>query len=327
MNMVCHRRSRAREAACYGAFWAIALGAAPGLLGGCSSAGHGISAQVVADPARPGAHRAEVGKQRVLTYYIDQSGQDPHNVGAQTEYHAKLAGCRQAGLPTTPLSASEVAKLGVRRVRVWQRPGRQVTQIDTWVPYSAATRSLSAAIADACRFAGIKMNSVREIAIPPDQLYVLNLTDATGIREVIDQFTLARAPISPDVGSDVLEKLKSMGFEKLGTSQVSGQPCQLWRGSNAQGMAGDKIVQGGTYTECDWSGGAKWGESDIPRDVGHFALSRKMDRDIPQKPGWITTSEFDVGHLPVGSDRIFELPGNISIRSGTAAVTESGRTP
>lgn len=288
-------------------------------LSACSNSG---GANAVSQPAP--ATRSALGggaKGRVLTYYIDQIGQDPQHIAALMEYEATLQGCRQGDAVITPLSAADMAKLGVRRVRVWQRPGENVKQIDTWTPVSS-TQGEPGPFKLACHFIGVKKHSIREVRIEPNELYVLDLTKDTGTYELIGIFSLARPSTSLDLSSQTFEELKDAGFEKLGTSQTLGQPCQLWKGSDAQGITQDnKLTVGGKYVECDWSGGAEWGFADGPGgDIGPSVLWRKMDSDVPQHPGWLKTTEFDVGHLPADSDKVFEIPKSISIRAKTAGV-------
>lgn len=289
------------------------------MLVGCSSADIGNTAMSNTGNKSTKGTQASVQADRVLTYYIDQWGQDPHNIRALMEYEVSLKACRQAGLPITPLSKSDVAKLGVRRVRVWQRPGRRVEQVDTWTPYGSKGQSF-AAIRDACHYLGVKQHSERQIWVPPDGLYVLNLTKGTGTYEV-GHTGLARPRLSPDVDSHTLDKLEAIGFQRLSMSHALGQPCQIWKGSDAQGVTIDnKLTVGGTYVECDWTGGTEWGIGGAPTRLGEIVLWRKMDSDVPQAPGWLKTHEFDVSHLPDGSDKFFEIPENISIRSKTPGV-------
>lgn len=293
----------------------LGLATALAMLTACSN---GAPANAVAPSAiAESLPRAATDQGRVLTYYMDQIRQNPQDITALSQYTAELKGCKQieSAVLVIPLSASDVAKLGIERVRIWQRPGEYVRQTDTWSRVRS-TQGESGPFKPGCNFSGLQEHSVKEILIPPHDAYRLDLTKGTGTYTWNDHLSLKRLPItSSDVGAGKggLDELK---LKKLDHSEALGQPCQVWSGGMAMGVTKDGMTtSGGKYEECDWAGGEKWGFSSGPLGQGGtIVLWRKMATDVPQRPGWVKTTAFDVGHLPSGSDA-FEVPKNMPIRA------------
>lgn len=238
----------------------------------------------------------------VLSYYLDQTldavGDEPSH---RTDYLAALKGCQSGGLPTTPLSAEDTAKLGTERRRIWQRPGMRVEQRDTWIPTGEGA---SGTMLNPCLFTGIKERSIREVRVLPQTLYVIDLAKGT-----VNVQTQAGPPTSPSQPITLAE-LKAFeasqavkGYlKKVGDSHALGQPCALWQGHKPDGSL--------WFTECAWTGGLK---------NGVFPLSLLLWRkpattDIGDKRA-ITTTAFTVGHLPAGSDEVFKVPAKTGAAS------------
>lgn len=262
---------------------------------GCSQSDQMANAHVSSWPV--GMSVSKQGSHPVLTFYLDQTGRDPNNGLSRQTYEAAITGCKSAGQQIVPLSVSDIAELGVRRLRIWQEPGRFVRQIDTWTPVRGNANPLK----ELCDYVGIKKHSIREIETP-DGLYTLDLTKGTG------SYQKYPSPITPGIGNadlgSVDNEIKAHTIpgatKKIGDDQVLGQPCQVWQ----NWKPGDSM----SSVECIWSGGRKWG-------IGGLVLWRKSTESPTSMPigNWVTTTEFDVGRLPAGSNQYLEIPKSIQI--------------
>ncbi len=62
------------------------------------------------------------------------------------------------------------------------------------------------------------------------------------------------APDSAPSGAEQDAQAKALGFQRIGESQVKGQPCTRWRSHD--------------HEVCEWSGGRDWGFDDGPAQPG-----------------------------------------------------------
>lgn len=234
----------------------------------------------------------------VLTYYLDQTfaarGQE---VSERTLYSGYLKICKDAKAPTTPLSEADAEKLATKRRRIWQRPNERVVQTDTW----SATAAPST-LGIRCLFNGTKEKSVREVHVLPQTLYVMDLSKGT-----VEVQTQAGPPTVSDPPMSLKafeEHVIARGvYKKVGDGHVLGEPCVIWAANNPDHSL--------AYTECAWTGGLKNGVWPLS-----ILLWRKPAATGLGDEWAIKTNEFVVGHLPPGSDTVFELPAHAKSPGG-----------
>lgn len=237
----------------------------------------------------------------VLTYYLDQTytavGQE---VSEKTAYLGLLKMCQGSKLHTTPLSEADVEKLATARVRTWQRPGHSVVQRDTW------RLAPSSEPPDVCAFGGITEETIREVRVPPQTLYVIDLTKGTvHVQTQAGPPTSLNPPITDAqvkaaAAADVAQR---RGMEMVADSHFLGQPCAVWKFYKTDG--------GLAYTECGWTGGFANG---IP-PLAIVLWRKPATTGEPWDGHEIKTTAFLIGHLPPGSDAVFKVPG----KAGPAA--------
>jgi hypothetical protein len=149
---------------------------------------------------------------------------------ARDEYASRIDNCKAAGWQVLELSADEIGKLDTGIVELW---------VDARGAYGRETRwalgvmNTQSALEDK----GVCMAKLEEAVTEGDA----DFSDRAASTDTID-------PAEQDAQARVL------GYERIGMSQVSGQPCMRWRGKEQE--------------VCEWSAGQAWGFEDGPAPTG-----------------------------------------------------------
>jgi hypothetical protein len=161
---------------------------------------------------------------------------------ARRDYNAALDRCRATGWPVRELSDVELQKLGTLRVRMWISPELEVIRSEQW-----QLGMEEDAPVDSClfrlRYGGRYSYADGETAVSRglgDDATAAGEAEASGDGGILPRYALEPAAGAPP------------GFQDLGSTQVAGQPCHAWRGSQV----------GGAIEQCIWSGGRGFGFDD-----------------------------------------------------------------
>lgn len=146
----------------------------------------------------------------------------------RSDYFLIMENCKAAGWPTQELAPEEVQKLGTGKVEIWRDArgayGRQTTwKLGVMDPAAALNGK------------GVCLAKLEEDITEEDE-------DYTG-RDWSD-VAISKAEVDAQA--------RMLGFERVGASQVGGQPCTRWRSKG--------------HEVCTWSAGMASGIEDGPVD-------------------------------------------------------------
>jgi len=153
---------------------------------------------------------------------------------ARAAYAQTLQACQAAGLPTTPLSSQDEAKVGKTRYEIWFAPDLEVVREETW-DVDIDQPGVS------CHFS-LRYEGSQET------------TDATHY-ETVDLGTgqvdrgQAQDGALERIAADPADLQPPEGVTGPHRRQVAGQPCNEW------------VSEGLGNRQCVWAGGAEWGFS------------------------------------------------------------------
>lgn len=242
------------------------------LAGGCG----GPAADGAGNAASSAAAAADVP-----TLYLDQVVQMLENGrNAQLEgYHHRVESCRNAGIATQPVPASDEHLIATSRWRMWRDRERFAYRVETW---QALPREGASTPEELCTFrlalTGIHGYVDAQRAVLVD-LETGERTDSEGNPDIVLGTGGASDGRSPGAAPDT----------------VAGQSCNRWQSP-----------RGGTV--CVWSGGARWGfashaDREFDPNAGMHASHIVLDASPPPDAiGYeLKTTTFVVG-APLDQD-------------------------
>lgn len=220
------------------------------LAGGCG----GPAADGAGNAASSAAAAADVP-----TLYLDQVVQMLENGrNAQLEgYHHRVESCRNAGIATQPVPASDEHLIATSRWRMWRDRERFAYRVETW---QALPREGASTPEELCTFrlalTGIHGYVDAQRAVLVD-LETGERTDSEGNPDIVLGTGGASDGSSPGGAPDT----------------VAGQSCNRWQSP-----------RGGTV--CVWSGGARWGfashaDREFDPNAGMHASHIVLDANPP----------------------------------------------
>lgn len=198
------------------------------LAAGCSEAGD----QGGAASGSPGQASGDAGDGPSL--YLDQVVQMLEN-GRNTQldgYHHRVESCRNAGIATQPVPASDERLIATSRWRMWRDREHFAYRMETW---QALPQEGASTPEELCTFklalTGIHgyVDAQRSIVV---DLETGERTDSEGNPDIVLAAGEASTGSSPPANS--------------APETVAGQSCNRWRSQRGA-------------TACVWSGGAHWG--------------------------------------------------------------------
>lgn len=197
--------------------WTLALP----LLAACGASGSSAAADVSAD--LPPIHVVQTAE------LLDKGAN-----AARQSYRQALEACQAAGLPTTPLSSQDEARVGTTRYELWFAPGMEVVREQAW-DVAIDNPGIS------CHFSLILEGSQESTDASHHE--IVDLATGQADREQTPPGALERVAADP---ADLQPPEGTSGPRKR---QVAGQPCNEW------------VSEGQGNRQCVWSGGADWGFS------------------------------------------------------------------
>jgi hypothetical protein len=149
---------------------------------------------------------------------------------ARDEYASRIDNCKAAGWPVKELSPDEIAKLDTGQVELWVDARGAYARETTWTLGVMNTQS-------ALKDKGVCMAKLEEAVTEGD-----------------DDFSGREASTDTIDPAEQEAQAKVLGYERIGMSQVGGQPCMRWRAKEQE--------------VCEWSAGHAWGFDDGPAAIG-----------------------------------------------------------
>lgn len=176
------------------------------------------------------------------TIYVDRLVEHGDREAVQEGYQQAAALCREAGIPVSPLSEEDVAKIGTERWRLWHGPDQRAYRVESWTwGYTSEARQSAA---DNCRFA-LSVDGQHEY-LDAHQSFHIDLATNEKTTDAADAGELETSPATPPTEEDFVQARDVVGATGPANRTIAGQPCQEW--SYSPGA-----------TACVWTGGLQWG--------------------------------------------------------------------